>query len=111
MPLVGLGTYLLKDKDLIENAVANAGYRHIDTAYFYATEEIIGEALKEVFSSTDIKREEMWITTKLWEKDYSEPERGLKESLQKLQLEYVDLYLIHFPNNYFGGKIPMHVIW
>ena len=66
MPLVGLGTFGLKDKDFVVNAVVNLGYRHIDTASFYANEEIIGEALKEIFSTTSIKREDIFIVTKLW---------------------------------------------
>lgn len=57
MPLVGLGTFQLMDKDAMVNAIVKLGYRHLDTAWLYQNEEIIGEALKEVFAKSGIKRE------------------------------------------------------
>ena len=66
-------------------------YRHIDTAKLYGNEHIIGEALKECFEK-GVKREDMFITTKLWRTDYVDVEGALKESLTKLQLDYIDMY-------------------
>ena len=66
MPKIGLGTYLIKDKETIYNGIVHAGYRHLDTAYLYENEDIIGEALQEVFSKTSIKREDLFIVTKIW---------------------------------------------
>ncbi len=66
MPLVGLGTYTLKNKEPIFNAIAKAGYRHLDTASLYANEDVIGEALEQVFNETAVKREELFIVTKIW---------------------------------------------
>ena len=112
MPLVGLGTFGLKDKDSVVNAVVNLGYRHIDTASFYANEEIIGEALKEIFSTTSIKREDIFIVTKLWHTQYEDVEAALKLSLQKLGVEYVDVYLIHWPIHFFTEKpMPLYKLW
>lgn len=99
IPAVGFGTYLSKDGDEVYRAVLtalDAGYRHIDTAAYYGNEESIGRALKD----SGIPREELFITTKLWNDahGYDEAKAALATSLQKLQLDYVDLYLIHWPN-------------
>lgn len=66
MPKVGLGTYLLETKKPLYDAIVKAGYRHLDTAYLYDNEEVIGDTLKDVFKDTQIKREDLFITTKLW---------------------------------------------
>lgn len=71
------------------------GYRHIDTATCYNNEEAIGKALQECFAQ-GIKREEIWVTTKLWQDDKDNVEAALRLSLKKLQLDYVDLYLVHW---------------
>ena len=68
-------------------------YRHIDTAKLYKSEHIVGEALKECFEK-GVKREDLFITTKLWRTDFNDVEGALKESLEKLQLDYVDMYNI-----------------
>ena len=68
-------------------------YRHIDTAKLYGNEHIIGEALKECFEK-GVKREDMFITTKLWRTDFVDVEGALKESLTKLQLDYIDMYTL-----------------
>jgi len=100
MPIVGLGTWLSKSED-VYNAVLIAlknGYRHIDTAMIYQNEEAIGRAIK----ASNVPREELFITTKLWNTDqgYEEALAAFEESLKKLDLEYVDLYLIHWFKGY-----------
>uniref|UniRef100_K1Q2V0 Aldo-keto reductase family 1 member B10 n=1 Tax=Magallana gigas TaxID=29159 RepID=K1Q2V0_MAGGI len=101
MPSVGLGTWQ-SPKDELKVAVRAAlddGYRHIDTAYSYLNEDAIGEVLQEYIKSGKVKREDLFIVTKL-AMIHMEPalvKRSIEMSLKKLQLDYVDLYLIHFP--------------
>ena len=100
MPIVGLGTFRSKSED-VYNAVLDAfeaGYRHIDTAMIYGNEEAIGKAIKD----SKIPREELFITTKLWNSDqgYESAKEAFNLSLKKLDLEYVDLYLIHWFKGY-----------
>ena len=68
----------------------------IDTATIYETEEIIGTVLQEVFAEGKIKREDIFITTKIWPSNKDSVEETLRSSLKKLQLDYIDLYLIHW---------------
>lgn len=103
IPLIGLGTFAIKDPqnaiNSIRYAIEDVGYRHLDTACVYGNEEVIGEALSQIFQAGKVKRSELFITTKLWS-TYRRPERvqqALNESLSKLKLDYVDLYLIHSP--------------
>ncbi|MFH5882215.1 aldo/keto reductase [Liberiplasma polymorphum] len=100
MPIIGLGTFRSKDEDAYKatlHALKN-GYRHIDTAQAYGNEEEIGRAIKD----SGIKREELFITTKLWNvnQGYLNTKRALMKSLERLGLDYVDLYLIHWPQSY-----------
>lgn len=87
------------DLEIALNEALELGYRHIDTASRYQNEEIIGNVLKKWFNSGNLKREDVFITTKLAPSGMhpDNVEERLKESLRKLQLDYVDLYLIHFP--------------
>lgn len=99
MPGIGFGTWKIKDYNQVIDVVKNAievGYRHIDTASVYGNEEAIGIALKE----SCIPREDIFVTTKLWNsvRGYNETICAFNESLRKLQLEYIDLYLIHWPS-------------
>ncbi|KAI8130796.1 hypothetical protein FF38_12565 [Lucilia cuprina] len=101
MPALGIGTWQAPDDEveLAINLALEAGYRHIDTAPVYMNEKTIGKVLKEWMDSGRIKREELFITTKLPPPaiiaDYVEP--TLRKSLADLQLDYIDLYLIHVP--------------
>lgn len=120
MPLVGLGCYASDDHEALKKvviaAVMEKGYRHIDCAWSYGNEHIVGEALKHCFEN-GIKREDLWITTKLFPTQYEKNEESLKESLGKLGLEYVDLYLIHalWPDmNWETQEVrgpPLHEVW
>ncbi|KAF5288490.1 hypothetical protein FQA39_LY15419 [Lamprigera yunnana] len=101
MPIVGLGTWRAQPEE-VQNAVLIAlefGYRHIDTAFNYNNEEAIGNALKIWFKLGKGKREDLFITTKLPSvgNRANDVEKFLKMSLQRLDLDYVDLYLIHTP--------------
>ena len=96
MPLLGLGTWQSKAGKACENAVTSAlktGYIHIDTAMIYHNEESVGKAVK----TSGIPRQQLFITTKLWNDDFNDPRLALEKSLKKLQTEYVDLYLLHWP--------------
>ena len=101
MPALGLGTWK-SEPDEVYRAVRSAievGYRHIDCAAIYQNEHEIGRALSDAFGAGDAKREEMWITSKLWSDSHA-PEHvrpALQTSLRKLELDYLDLYLIHWP--------------
>lgn len=98
MPLLGFGVYQIPDAEECEKSVLNAieaGYRLIDTAAAYGNEEAVGEAIKK----SGVLRQDLFITTKLWVSDagYEKTKKAFEISLQKLQLEYLDLYLIHQP--------------
>ena len=120
MPTVGLGCYASDDHEVLKRVVISAvmekGYRHIDCAWSYGNEHVVGEALKHCFEN-GIKREDLWITTKLFPTNYEKIEESLKESLTKLGLEYIDLFLIHalWPDMDWSTKEikgpPLHVVW
>lgn len=97
MPKVGFGVYLVDDPDLIYEAVVNEGYRQIDTASFYKNEELVGQALNKIFENSDIKREDLYIVTKIWGDQRRDVKGAIQESLTKLGVDYVDCYLLHWP--------------
>lgn len=98
MPILGFGVYQIQDAGQCEQSVLDAievGYRLIDTAASYLNEEAVGRAIKR----SGVPREELFITTKLWVQDtgYERTKKAFENSLQRLGLEYLDLYLIHQP--------------
>lgn len=98
IPAIGLGTWQ-SEKGLVATAVAYAlahGYRHIDAALVYQNESEVGQGLKEGFDS-GLKREDVFVTTKLWNTYHRRVPEGLDESLKSLGLDYVDLLLMHWP--------------
>ena len=96
IPQLGLGVWQTRAGATCEAAVLaalEAGYRHIDTAAMYGNEESVGAAIR----MSGIPRENIFVTTKLWNSDHGNPARALDTSLRKLKVDYVDLYLIHYP--------------
>ena len=98
MPTLGFGVFQVPDLDEAEQAVTdalNTGYRLIDTAAAYQNEEAVGKAIK----NSNVKREDIFVTSKLWVADfnYKRAKAGIDASLQKLGLNYIDLYLLHQP--------------
>ena len=97
MPILGLGTYSLHG-DVCKNSVKAAlasGFRKFDTASIYGNEEEIGEAIRE----SDVPREEIFVTTKLYPNQYADPEAAIEECLRKLDIGYIDLMLLHHPGS------------
>lgn len=113
MPIIGFGVYQVPDADECENTVyeaLKAGYRLIDTAAGYLNEEAVGRAIKR----SGIPREELFITTKLWIQDagYESTKLAFAKSLSKLQLDYLDMYLIHMPfGDYYGSWRAMEELY
>jgi 2,5-diketo-D-gluconate reductase A len=98
IPLLGFGVFQMTDAQECENSVyeaISAGYRLIDTAAAYGNEEAVGKAIKR----SGVAREELFITTKLWIQDagYESAKKAFERSMQRLNLDYLDLYLIHQP--------------
>ncbi|WP_391123285.1 aldo/keto reductase [Psychrobacillus sp. L3] len=98
MPRIGLGVYKMTEPDIALQAISAAldsGYRHIDTASVYANEKEVGEAVL----NSKINREDIFITTKVWNKDqgYDQTLKAFEKSLELLGLDYIDLYLTHWP--------------
>ena len=95
MPQLGLGVWKAGNEEVVSaiHKALEVGYRSIDTAAAYQNETGVGNALR----SAGIPRDDLFITTKLWNDDQKRPREALQESLRKLQLDYVDLYLMHWP--------------
>ena len=100
IPAIGFGTWQIEEGEKAYNAVKTAiekGYTHIDTAAVYGNEVSVGKAIKD----SGVSREDLYIVTKLWNdmRGYENAKKGFEASLEKLGLEYVDLYLLHWPAN------------
>jgi len=105
MPILGFGVFQVKDLAECERSVMDAirsGYRLIDTAQSYENEEAVGNAIK----NSGVSREELFITTKLWiqSNGYEGAKKAFENSMKRLQLDYLDLYLIHQPYRDVYGK-------
>jgi len=113
MPIIGIGLWQVNDAQQAEDSVYEAlmaGYRLIDTAAGYLNEEAVGRAIKR----SGIPREEIFVTTKIWVQDagYESAKRAFEKSLKKLQLDYLDLYLIHQPfGDYYGTWRAMEELY
>ena len=95
IPIIGLGIYALNDEDIIVKAIDDIGYRLIDTARMYGNEKILGRAIKRC----SVDRKDLFITTKVYGPDrgYIKTKEAIKDSLNNLGLDYIDLILIHEP--------------
>jgi diketogulonate reductase-like aldo/keto reductase len=112
IPALGLGTWKLADGPEAASAVKwalEAGYRHIDTAAIYGNEESVGKAI----AASGVPREEIFVTTKLWNSDQPRPREAFNASLKRLGLDYIDLYLIHWPSpeSHFGAWKELEKIY
>lgn len=101
MPQIGLGTWKLTGDEavrVVREAIAS-GYRHIDTAALYGNEEEIGRAIREAIAAGDATRDELFVTTKLLNEDQGvqRTQEAFRESLTRLGLDYIDLYMLHWP--------------
>ena len=97
LPFLGFGTYLVQEEKIILDALAS-GYRHIDTARRYENEKMVGNALQQC----GIPRRELFLTSKVWKTDlgYDKTMASFEASLRDLQVQYLDLFLIHWPVTY-----------
>ncbi|MDE6596916.1 MAG: aldo/keto reductase [Oscillospiraceae bacterium] len=95
MPIYGLGTYSLTGEECVQSVTAalENGVRLIDTAYMYHNEESVGEAIR----NSGIPREEIFVITKLYPNQFSDPENAIEQALEKLDIEYIDMILLHHP--------------
>ncbi|KAG4103685.1 alcohol dehydrogenase [Neocallimastix lanati (nom. inval.)] len=101
MPVIGLGTFLSESGKIVSSVktALKIGYRHIDCALYYLNEKEVGDGIKESLKENIVKREDIFVTSKLWN-NYHRPEmvhKAIEQTLNDLQLDYLDLFLIHWP--------------
>ena len=129
LPLLALGTFDLKSEEVaetIKHAVLEVGYRHIDTATVYGNEVQVGEGLQQVFATNRVSREEVFLVTKCWMTWFRNVREACVRSLGRLQVSYLDLYLLHWPfalkpdptdpDKFTPGpqqfdEFPLHKVW
>ncbi len=105
IPQMGFGVYQIKGDELTEKCVAEAlkvGYRHIDTAHYYENERGVGAAIKK----SGIPRDQIWVTSKVWVTEFGsgKTKAAIEKMLKRLDMEYIDLVLLHYPyNDYLGA--------
>ncbi len=116
IPLIGLGTYKIEDPEISVMEAIKNGYRAFDTAKLYDNEEAIGKVVKKCLSENILKREELFISTKLWNNDHEDLVGSLKDSIKRFNLDYIDLFLIHWPigevkDNKIVKQLPLYKTW
>lgn len=109
IPVLGLGTWRSDKKQVaqaVEKAVLQDGYRHIDCASIYGNEKEIGRAFNKILSSGKVARDQLFVTSKLWNTDHNpnNVEAACRKTLEDLQLEYIDLYLVHWGIAFVHGE-------
>jgi diketogulonate reductase-like aldo/keto reductase len=121
--MIGLGTDGIQDSEIIYKAIVDIGYRLIDTASRYKNEVAVGKGVNFALQSGKVSRKEMFVVTKVWIDEVEDVVAACRRSLGRLGLEYVDLYLLHWPiavreDHQDDGsvtfeklKIPIHKIW
>lgn len=101
MPALGLGTWKSAKGEIYQTirTAIEIGYRHFDCAFIYGNEEEIGSAIADAIKNNEVKREDLWITSKLWNNRHrtEDVQPAIEASLKNLQLDYLDLYLVHWP--------------
>lgn len=123
MPKFGLGTCHMHDSQTIKKAVSELGYRMYDCASYYKNEETVGEAIHELLKEGSVTRADLFVISKAWFDELEDVEAACRRSLEKLKVEQLDLYLVHWPfcmrevtqpdgtTKHEMVKIPMHKIW
>lgn len=115
IPRAGLGCFNLTTTAITVYEAIKAGVRLLDTAYIYENEKEVGEGIAKAIQEKLVERKDLYVITKIWINQYEDVEGSIKESLKKLQLDYVDLYLLHWPKREFKNnkitRLPTYKLW
>ena len=117
IPLCGFGTYKGDKLDEVVYEAIKLGVRLFDTAWLYQNEKEVGQGLAKAINDKIVARENLFVVTKIWITQFENPEEVLRNQLKDLQLDYVDCYLVHWPNRVYNSetkefvRIPMHKLW